>query len=130
MNTDLYHGWDVHSYSSSWAQEAAKHSRLLTELVSEADFANLIQDISNHYNENLPVINMFRQTYRRGGNQDPDLSNVNVAKLLLVTWEKVKELSEPTIFTGFKEVLNDIGETCLQGRSHRLFSYWIALTRT
>ena len=44
-----------------------------------------------------------------------------------MAWQAVKAAHDDSVYAGFAEILRDVGKTCVQGDSHRLLSYWVAI---
>ena len=128
----MYAGWDVHSYSKSWAPFAMKYKSLLEQPITKENFSALVKKIQTKYSCRFPVLNKMLKihTVAVGGYVDADLCDINVCQLLQVTWCSVLEADSADIFRGFQEILIDMGLHCVQGDSHRLFAYWIALKRS
>ena len=63
---------------------------------------------------------------------DADLCNVVPAGLLVITWELALKVSgsSPTLRLMFEQTLSDMGTTCVQGDTHRLFSLYHALRKS
>jgi hypothetical protein len=68
-----------------------------------------------------PVLSKLAQ---RRDMLDQDLGGVSGAGLLVLVWD----LADHDMAT-LNDTLQDIGQTCLQGDTHRLFALWVALTR-
>ena len=128
----MYKGWDVHSYTSDFRQVI--QSLEIPAKVDPAANATLIGELKAKYagkSKALEAIAKMNLRYNadRQGYVDPALSGVNVSGILQKTWETVKGEEDESVFAGFGGILADIGGTCIQGDSHRLLSYWIALRR-
>lgn len=59
--------------------------------------------------------------------RDHDLCDCNPAGMLQLVWEEEEDKRE---LSGLESTLADVGRTCLQGDTHRLFSHLIALRRS
>ena len=57
---------------------------------------------------------------------DPELCGLGPLGLFALVWEKRGELGLQAI----SDVLTDVGHTCLQGDTHRLFSLYVAHERS
>jgi hypothetical protein len=125
------HGYNVHNYSTAWSDEAKQHLTVLQASVPPDEWNELLRELQESAPKSIDVIQSFGARYvaQDGGYFDNDLANVNVSRLLLETWSLIKDLKDHSIYHGFEEILDDIRDTCLQGQSHRLFAYWIALSR-
>ena len=63
--------------------------------------------------------------------KDSDLRGVMPAGLLCMVWLKlVMVINTPECYQHFLDTLVDIAGTCVQGDTHRLFSTYVALTRS
>jgi len=128
-----YKGWDVHAYTQEWLPIVKKHKAVLATPIGEEEFKMLLEHITKAYApNNLPALTKMARLYhpKQGGYLDSQFDNINVARLLAETWAAVKHINDSAIFNGFKEILVDVGTHCVQGDSHRLFAYWIAITRS
>lgn len=67
--------------------------------------------------------------YGRRGAIDRDLGSVSVAGLLCVVWSDCVVPRIGMAFDIFVSTLCDMGTTCVQGDSHRLFATYVALKR-
>lgn len=133
-NSPINKGWNVHAYSKTYNTFLGKQKNLLDSLKSPIDpniFNKTLFEITERYKDQKikNVLNKFKSRYNIAikGYRDPDLHNLNVAFLLYVTWNKVKELNDNSIWELFHECLLDIGMTCLQGDSHRLLNIYSSL---
>ena len=62
----------------------------------------------------------------RRGQSDPELAGVDPFGMLIVAWSTMRD---PDV-QAFCDALDDIGGTCLQGDTHRLFALALALKRS
>jgi hypothetical protein len=128
-----YKGWDVHAYTNAWLPTVKKHSQAFAAPIDQKDFQKMLQDISKRYApRKLNALHKIARLYQSkiGGYFDPQFNNINVARLLASTWSLVSTVNNEDVFQGFYETLQDVGTNCVQGDSHRLFAYWIALERS
>lgn len=125
----MYKGWNVHAYTPDMRLAAEPWLKQLRAPLSAAEHAALAQELRQHYAASRAVKRMLR-AYRpeHGGFVDAQLSSVNVSRLLAEVWRLVRQ--EASLRQGFGELLADIGGTCLQGQSHRLLAYYVALNAT
>lgn len=124
----VYRGYDVHAYTSQIAQACGADTTLTGELTDEV-FQSLLGDLERRLGPK-PAYQNFRQHYRAGAIRDPELPGVNVAVLLQKVWERVQRAADESMQRHFAETLDDIGMTCIQGISHRLFLDYQALGAT
>ena len=124
----MYKGWNTHAYTDDW-KAVIGGVTLFQAATGQKDYLQTLEELEKKYGK-LPAFPKFRRLYtpKLGGYMDSKFGNVNVATLLVATWKKVKSLAEPSIYRGFGEILQDIGTTCVQGDSHRLFAYWTGIT--
>lgn len=131
-----YHGWDVHSWTSDLRDLLDQQPEFECRFrVSMHLFDQCLQEIFEMYGEGVkPVLEKMRGRYKpiEGGYYDMDLvgKRVNVAHLLVRVWTLVKRINDESIYKWFKETLDDIGLTCLQGDSHRLMFFLVGLVRS
>lgn len=88
---------------------------------AEGRFALIHKDLTECYPNSL--VNVIAKIIRRSGTRDTDLCGVSPLGLLVIAWERVDRLA-------LGLVLFDIGQTCLQGDTHRLFSLILADKRS
>lgn len=119
-----YKGWDVHAWSSSFSGEASSDKELFGNATQE-EIEQVRLEILEKYGSQKSTI--VEKIIGRAGISDNDLAGVNVGKLLVKTWELVKSISDDSVFSLLSETLEDIGQTCLQGDTHRLWSFYRAL---
>ncbi len=122
-----YKGWNVHSYTpdlnqNPWIFEFFEaHPAVPPEI-----WANLMFELRQCYG-NLPaIINMESVYVNQAHMKDPDLRNLDAAKVLYFLWIDHVKPNE-SLKQHFRETLEDIGSTCLQGISHRLLALFIAV---
>lgn len=108
---------DVHA----WTPEINKHVRPeFFERVEPAEFDQLVAEIAPICSaEALAALQKMQQRYQLilGGYLDPDLQNSNVVAILKYVWIQLKLLKSTELLV---ETLQDMGQTCVQGDSHRL----------
>lgn len=127
----FYHGDNIHSYTQyineilpPYINEIKKYSITDQEFIELEVEMHQVLDLIPQFDIRSAWVNMKRQ-YKNQTIIDPELPGVNCAVLLKLTWIKLKQLNEPTLFLHFKETLYQIGSTCLVGISHRLFMDFI-----
>lgn len=145
-----YHGWDVHQYSpdllliwEAWKLEdlhitpdqTKSRSFILQSQMSIEERDALLAKIKIKLSEKYPTKENRKQSEEwkalkkmksrylneRGGYEDSVLKSLNIFRLLELTWNTVAENGDESIHALFQETLCDIGQTCPEGDSHRLF---------
>ena len=129
----MYKGWDVHAYTSILLEIIQNNPEyMFIETISQELFDQTLNDITQYVRSNKAqsTLNSMKQLYDPilKGYFDPELQNLNIPLLLYHTWNLVKHFNDNSIYNGFDELLTDIGNTCIQGHSHRLLFYYIGLT--
>ena len=117
---------DVHSWSTRMSQVLNIN---MPGLVKESEDANNRCDpskIKGSLNQNVWFV-IDKITGRRIM-KDSDLCKVNPLGLLQLVWEEIPK--EKDDLSALEGLLRDIGGTCLQGDTHRLFSYLVAMRRS
>ena len=133
-----YFGWNVHSYGPAWTKtiQEIRASPSPPDMWSPVDndvATHLFEVIAEHYRADQKVFGVLTKMSMRyrediGGYFDPELAGVNAIRLLMLAWKAVTESDDQSVYDGFREMLHDIGDTCVQGDTFRLFVYWWALT--
>ena len=126
-----YLGRNVHAYTREW--KALADDPALREPVSGEDWRRLLWDIECSLPaapHQIPCLGKFGQLYREanGGYTDAQFGNVNVSRLLLLLWRLVVRIDDPSTYRAFRQTLVEVGMTCVQGDSHRLFADWFAFS--
>ena len=67
----------------------------------------------------------MNRNFRNGYILDPELPKVNSAMILVLIWDQIKD--DTVLCKHFSETLKQIGNTCIQGISHRLIIDYVAL---
>lgn len=77
------------------------------------------------------VHHVLNKLSARSGLADPDLCDANPVGLLVMVWRAVRATGpNPDAVAALRCTLEDMGSTCLQGDTHRLFSLHVALHRS
>jgi len=93
-------------------------------------FSLACADIRAHYGGNQAVEHCLSKMERRASTTDHDLGGVLPAGLLAIVWlDQVSRIDEPECYDHFLATLVDMGGTCVQGDTHRLFATYVALAR-
>ena len=59
---------------------------------------------------------------------DSDIGGLYEAGLLVIVWNQVSAFNEAETYKHFSDTMLDIGNTCVQGDTHRLFETYVALS--
>jgi len=129
----IYAGYDIHAYTRQVNEVASKYQSQFSGELSVEEFETILNELQTTYGSKVTYTNL-RNTFRNGAILDPDVPNINVAILLKTVWKVVKESdvsntetsSSSSLKSHFNQTLDDIGMTCIQGISHRLFIDFIA----
>lgn len=113
---------DVHAWSARMREALIKE---MPELVAqsvkaEERYPQLSNEILARYPQCAPVVHKIAG---RRGMRDNDLCGVCPLGLLVVAWECADRQA-------LEMMLHDIGQTCLQGDTFRLFSLILAMHRS
>lgn len=142
--------WDVHAHTPT-IREAIR-SGLLYKCVAETIGAQHMQPPkdervntalgfsrttaalkADEFGLSLPSIKAclqkFKTRWESGSWKDPHLENIDIATLFVVAVGMVQYHDfEPSVEKLFLETLQDIGNTCIQGDSHRLIHFIIGVS--
>lgn len=119
-NIPEYLGYDIHAYTQQInALVKSMPSDLFNVTVSDAEFLKTLDEMKQRYGDK-PAFANFKNVFQHNAIIDPQISNINIALVLVRLWNKVNELNEPSTYKHFSETLDQIGHTCIQGVSHRL----------
>jgi len=137
-----YMGWDAHAYSGLLREhpQLAKFRFPNDRNLTRKDADDLVMAIllQSHLNEqNRPIIQSmlykmltrWQITDTMSGYYDPDIGNVNIFMLLQDCWFRIWDTfsGDLSLLSLFVECLVDAGQTCVQGDSHRLALFYIAV---
>jgi len=126
---------DVHAWSKDMKVLAETEFPDLPGVTKAAAplFDGVCREIREHYANSAPfavVDQVLKKMELRRHAVDMDLGGVVPAGLLVLVWfDYVKKINEPECYMHFSETLADMGTTCIQGDTHRLFSSLVALHR-
>ena len=122
--TPIYAGYDIHAYTSQLQKMGI--TAFSDGVLSETAFRDILEEMEKTLGPKPAYVN-FRNVYRAGFITDPELPHINVALVLETVWKRVTQLDDPSIYRYFSETLDQIGMTCIQGISHRLYMDYQAL---
>jgi hypothetical protein len=110
---------NVHSWSKQMSavlfEEMPQLVQEAAEAVSRADPGAMKRVLPPN------VWHVIDKITSRRGQVDCDLCQINPLGLLQIAWEET--CKDPDSYRSLADVLTDIGDTCLQGDTHRLFFY-------
>jgi hypothetical protein len=117
---------DVHDYTIFIQKNFKNYLPLLTSVtINDDEFFSIINELFNKYGPKN-TYNNLKINYHHGQINDPEIPGLNSAILLKIIWETLKNINDPSMFKHFNETLDQIGMTCIQGISHRLFNDFIS----
>lgn len=132
-----YKGWDVHAYSGDIRTQLESATKRLVACLEKCNIDTASVSSPEHVEKLLTSIS---ERYTSEGQRqaianiranwqttDRDLNNMPITLLLTATWIEVNAANDPSIWALFGETLQDIGMTCIQGITHRLFALWQSL---
>lgn len=129
-----YVGWDTHAYSAQFKKSMEERNLDFMAPVESKEWDTMVAELNNCYSHDNCALRAIRtqndriKSSEKGVMIDSDLYRCDLARIMLETWKTVKNLNDNSLFKGFGEILCDIGSTCLQGATHRLLTYYVALT--
>lgn len=130
----IWHGPNIHAYTRDIRSHMEPIINELTlqygSFVQKEEFDIIIHEMTQVYGGHKVAFSNIRNNYnpKTGVISDVDLPGLNVAILLKATWNKVKSLNDDSITKHFGETLDQIGATCPQGISHRLYGDYMAFS--
>lgn len=128
----IWKGLNIHAYTADIQTQISAHIQILTRLyglsVKKDQFEIIMREMTQTYGTKVTFSN-FRNNYKNDWILDPDLPEFNIAVLLLAVWNILKCENDNSMYKHFGETLDDIGTTCVQGISHRLFIDYIAFQK-
>ena len=123
---------DVHQWSETMRKQLQEEFPSLPEETArrEVHFEEACAEILDAYRGDAGIAAVLNKIKGRKGLKDQHLYGVLPAGLLVIVWvDQVTLMNEPEIYEHFRLTLVDIGGTCLQGDTHRLFATYVALSR-
>lgn len=126
MSKNISTNWinaNVHSWSTTMSQVLESD---MPQLVAESALAVLRFDADVIKKAISPSVwNVIDKIHGRKSLKDKDLRDSNPLGLLQIAWEETEKNADG--MQALTDLLQDIGSTCLQGDTHRLFFYIYAL---
>jgi len=129
----LYKGDNVHSYTGDirnmlqvWLP---KISEISPHPLTRDEFVTLCSEIEQSIGTGPVFSNLLSNYHDNVGIIDNDLPGLDGARLLHATWVIIKQLAQTdsSIIKHFKETMDQIGATCIQGVTHRLFCDFVSI---
>lgn len=125
---------DVHIYTEEYRQKLKERFAdyaLFQSKVSPSLWEQTMTAIKEMFPGNATIEGVVRKYQGRyneeiGGYRDNDIS-VNVAATIVQLHNLVVRKGDDSITRLYQQILEDIGQTCIQGDSFRTISLWIAL---
>lgn len=120
---------DVHSWSQRMS-DIIRGDPSFTNIAGESEAARLRSNVTDIKRGLAPLsLVVVDKIVGRQNHTDHDLCNANPMGLLQLLWEELDHDNADDLNT-LDGVLADIGGTCLQGDTHRLFSHLVAIRRS
>jgi hypothetical protein len=134
----IYHGWDVHSYTKDLNMDhLTDEFEAFRASISYDDALSITKTIENfflNHSKKAKIMGVMTKMLRRFNNisgkyEDRQMNGINIFLLLDKTAEMVGQCNDTSMNELFLEILEDCGNTCTQGDSHRIAGLYIALTQ-
>jgi hypothetical protein len=131
----FYRGDNIHSYTSYIRErqdivnkklhpyERTQFLQCWQEAV-EKYYSNTSTSSDNNLNN---IKNGLENILATSEQLDQEVQDLHIGQLFQNIWKRLLEFNEPSMFSHFKETIEQIGNTCIQGVSHRLFEDAIVL---
>lgn len=123
-------GWDVHAYTCQMQKVSLEYYQLIISkygtTLEEKQWDQLQQELYQMYGPKPAFENMKRQ-YSSGWIRDPQIPEVNFALVLYALWFEISASGEVSLHKHLNEILDDIGQTCIQGVTHRLLASYVGI---
>jgi hypothetical protein len=121
----IYIGYNIHNYTSQIVNIIPKFFEDMEYKKVDIKYWNKsLNEIKKKYPNHIAIKNIERN-FNNGFIKDPEIPKLNFAIILLIIWDNIK--NNDIICNHFLETLNEIGNTCIQGISHRLIIDYIAI---
>ena len=121
-----YKGDNIHSYTEIIKKLIDKHfDDKFYQSIDNKSWESLLLELHLKFpDKKIPLANIYKY-YKNGYLLDPQLPKVNIAIILVKIFNFIKTNDDLT--NHFRETLEQIGTTCIQGISHRLIIDYIAI---
>ena len=152
LPTSRHRGYDVHAWTSTIREVLPEVKTIIkqyqAEQVDQDTWNLLLTDIQDYYNQaewiqssdlarmfpawkHLLAITLhsFKRNWQPGGYLDCQLDCINICCLVVCGWNLAKSIGQFGTRI-FLETLIEVGQTCIQGHSHRLIWCLIILYRS
>lgn len=127
-NNNIYHGDNIHAYTSDIISSVLPSvTSIFNDIITDHQFQCVIDDLRQMYGEKEALSNMQRH-FHNGRICDPELPKFNSALLLKHILAYLRQT--PNLHDHFRETLDQISNTCIQGISHRLLMDWLAFSNS
>lgn len=127
----IWRGSDIHQYTDTVRQQAvARQSDIISlnggvETVGADEFVALLSEIESVCGPKVTYSNLMKNyVASTGWIKDNEVPQLNSAVLLKLLWQRSK--GDDSLRGHFNETLDQIGATCIQGISFRLFMDFLA----
>ena len=132
----MYKGWDVHAYTQTIIEmlpdllekidNYCNKMGYIDRKIPDKSFKDIIDQIADLFPNNPAIYNII-SSYKDGWIVDPELPHLNSAIILEIVWKLLLFGDNEYKIEAMSMILGDIGETCIQGISHRLIFEFIYL---
>jgi len=121
----IYSGYNIHNYTKQVISIIPKYfGEVAYSKVNNDKWLLVLSEIEKKIPNGQSIQNMNRN-FHNGYILDPELPKVNSAMILVLIWDQIKD--DTVLCKHFSETLTQIGNTCIQGISHRLIIDYVAL---
>jgi hypothetical protein len=121
----IYIGCNIHNYTSQIVDILPNFfGKIAYKKVEIKTWNKSLNEIKKRYPDHIAIKNIERN-FKNCFIKDPEIPNLNSACVLLIIWDTIK--NNDIMCFHFLETLNEIGNTCIQGISHRLIIDYIAI---
>ena len=123
-----YKGYDIHAYTEIIKKQINNHfDEKYYKPIDNISWNSLISELHLKFPDKKKSLVNICNYYKNGYLLDPQLPKVNIAIILLEIFNFIK--TNNNLINHFRETLEQIGTTCIQGISHRLIIDYIAIVR-
>ena len=121
----IYHGYNIHSYTKQVISIIPRYfGDIAFSKVDNEKWKSVLLEIEKKIS-NSQAIQNIKRNFSNGRIIDPELPKVNSAMILVLIWDQIK--NDIFLCKHFSETLKQVGNTCIQGISHRLIIDYVAL---